>query len=120
MTRGYQMGPNGARFNRRSEYFAQSYQHLVNHGSQRLVNHAAQSGASYQRLTANIKRIPTPFRHDRCTTGPISPAWESSEASNAKWRNGRRVEPRIAARPRPPPRAPCRGPELEGPVPERE
>ncbi len=33
------------------------------------------------------------------TTGPISPAWESFEASNAKWRMSRRVGPRIAARP---------------------
>ena len=46
------------------------------------------------RLTANFKRIPTPFCHDPRTTGAISPAWESFEASNAKWRDARRVEPR--------------------------
>jgi hypothetical protein len=34
------MGLMGTRFNRRSELFAGAYQHLVNHGSQRPVNHA--------------------------------------------------------------------------------
>ena len=42
-------------------------QHLVNHGWQRPVNHGARSGARNVRLTPNIKRIPTPFRHDRCS-----------------------------------------------------
>ena len=66
-----------ARCNRRSGQFGCRYQHLVNHGSQRGVNHGARSKPRYRQLTPYIKRIPTPFRHDRLTTGPISPAWES-------------------------------------------
>src|SRR6185437_7034134 len=40
---GSQMGLKPALFNRHCKHFVQARQGLVNHGSQRLVNHAAQS-----------------------------------------------------------------------------
>jgi len=60
----FQMALEAGWCNRRSEQFGSLYQHLVNHALQRAVNHAARSARHYDWLTANIKRIPTPFRHD--------------------------------------------------------
>jgi hypothetical protein len=51
---------SGSRFYGRIAQFAARRQHIVNHGSQRGVNHAA----SYGRLTHNFKRIWTRFCHE--------------------------------------------------------
>ncbi len=74
-------------------------QHLVNHALQRRVNHGSAKRRRNARLTPKLKRNRTPFRHDPRATGRISPALGEFEASNAKWRMPRRVEPRVAARP---------------------
>src|SRR5262245_1881090 len=68
-------------FNRRTVQFAQRRQHLVNHGSQRDVNHSRQTPHRYFRLTQNIKRIPTRFCHDFRVTRHKSRARESFKAS---------------------------------------
>jgi len=85
-------------FNRRSVYFAQRRQHLVNHGLQRDVNHSQQTPHRYFRLTQNIKRIPTRFWHDWRVTRHKSRARESFEASMRSGGCGR-VGPCSTARP---------------------
>jgi len=46
----YQMAPKPAGRNGSSEQFAQARQHLVNHGSQRPVNHAGGEAATLRSI----------------------------------------------------------------------
>jgi len=56
-------GPDNGAVQPSNEQFARSRQHLVNHGSQRGVNHASRRRGRYHRLTQNFKRIRTRFCH---------------------------------------------------------
>jgi hypothetical protein len=47
-----------------SKHFARPAQRSVNHARQHPVNHGAGKGPRYDRLTPNLKPIPTHLRHD--------------------------------------------------------
>jgi len=51
-------------FNYRFGEMTRTRQHLVNHGSQRRVNHVGGKRPRNARLTPKLKRNRTPFRHD--------------------------------------------------------